>query len=151
MSETGKGGKGARKMLDLDLIFGRTGQQDHDRRDACRSLGEATPIVQSDSLRPSCCDPGDDGRYDDWLEIRHDDGAVSLVHPDHLDDEVIDSSAPCAVCGGIAFWWDLTRGQHCERCQPRTTAERLRELAQRLRERYSTCEPPESDRPAVDS
>lgn len=137
-------------MLDLDLIFGCTEHRHHDRPGARRSIGEAMPIPRGHSFRTSCCDPGDDGRYADWLEIRNDDGTVSFVHPDHVDDEIIDIPAPCPTCQGIVFWWDVTGCQHCERCQPRTTAVRLRKFAQRLRERYSTSEPQENDQSSVD-
>lgn len=92
-------------MLDLDLIFGHPRKTDVRRVD---TLGEEDP-------------------YAGWLEVVNSDGTVGLVHPDHVDDEVIDIPAPCAVCGGIVFWWDMLGRQHCERCEPRTTAERLQE------------------------
>ncbi|MCL4205540.1 MAG: hypothetical protein KJ000_23915 [Pirellulaceae bacterium] len=116
-------------MLDLDLIFGHPRKPDVRRVD---TLGEEDP-------------------YAGWLEVVKSDGTVGLVHPDHADDEIIDMPSACPACGGIVFWWDVTGGQHCERCRPRTTAERLRKLAQRLRERYSTSEPQENDLSAVDS
>jgi hypothetical protein len=68
-----------------------------------------------------------------------------------VDDEIIDIPAPCATCGGIVFWWDVTGGQHCERCQPRTTGERLRRLAEWLRDRHSFRGLQKNDRQTVDS
>jgi hypothetical protein len=51
--------------------------------------------------------------------------------------EIIDIPTPCPTCQGIVFWWDLAGGAYCEACSPRTVGPRLRELAQRLRERYT--------------
>lgn len=80
-----------------------------------------------------------DDRLADWVEI-HAEGRVSLVHPDHVDDLIVDLPEPCPNCGGIVVWWDLLGGTHCEQCEPRTVAQRLRERAEQLRERYSVSE-----------
>jgi hypothetical protein len=73
----------------------------------------------------------------DWSEFTTPDGRHGWQRADVTDLQVIDLPGPCPSCGGIVFWWDVTGGRHCEACSPRTRAIRLREHAQRLRERYA--------------
>ena len=72
----------------------------------------------------------------EWQEVINRDGRRIWQRADVAGCESIDWPTPCEVCGGVLYWWDLRGGQRCERCEPRTTGPRLRELAQRLREQY---------------
>jgi hypothetical protein len=42
-----------------------------------------------------------------------------LVRCDVADLEVRECPPTCPTCNQIAFWWDVTGGQHCEHCTPR--------------------------------
>jgi hypothetical protein len=115
--------------------------------------GDAGPVMVASSLadvdpQPQDLPGGDrhgaDGTQDagpsdidanDWQELTGSDGRRCLVRSDVADCEVVDLQ-PCPVCGCLLAWWDLMGGRHCEACSPRTAGPRLRELAQRLRERY---------------
>ena len=101
---------------------------------------ELLTMLQPQNL-PSGDRHGADGAQDvqpqdsdagDWLDVTDPDGRRCLVRSDAADLQVIDLPAPCPVCGGIVFWWDVTGGAHCEHCEPRTRATWLRERAERL-------------------
>jgi hypothetical protein len=76
-------------------------------------------------------------KYSDWIERPGPDGYATLLAPEMDATETIDTPDPCLRCGGIVMWWDWGGGQHCEKCEPRTKATQLRELAQQLRDRYA--------------
>jgi hypothetical protein len=82
-------------------------------------------------LRPQDSDAAD------WIKYTTANGRQGWQRSDLDGCEIIDPPAPCPDCGGIVFWWDVAGGQHCERCQPPRHGPRLRELAQRLRERHA--------------
>jgi hypothetical protein len=90
------------------------------------AYGNAEP-----GLQPS------DGDQADWTEYTTADGRHGWLRCGSADCEIIDVPEPCLNCTGIVFWWDLAGGQHCEACSPRTAGPRLRELAQRLRQRHA--------------
>ena len=50
---------------------------------------------------------------------------------------VIDPPDPCPECGTLELWQTLAGNWRCLRCDPPTTAQQLRELAQQLRSRYA--------------
>lgn len=70
-----------------------------------------------------------------WLELDRPDGFVSLVRIDAIDQDVADIEE-CPNCGGILAWWDMLGRRHCETCEPRKTAEALRNRAACLRAKY---------------
>ena len=58
--------------------------------------------------------------------------------PDDWPINTIEQPAPCGVCGGIEFWWNVLGRQRCEHCDPEPTrTTRIRELAARLRKNDS--------------
>ena len=66
-------------------------------------------------------------------ELREAD-ARSVDDPEAGDDEhieVIDPPDPCPECGSLELWQTLTGNWRCLRCDPPTTARRLRERAAR--------------------
>jgi ribosomal protein L37AE/L43A len=73
-------------------------------------------------------------RQAEWHERETVEG-WELVRVDVADAEIHDLQ-PCPICGCLEIWQDIGGTWHCERCEPRTAGPRLRELAQRLRERY---------------
>ena len=79
-------------------------------------------------------EPGD-GDATGWIE-RATAAGWELVRTDFADAEIHDLQ-PCPVCGCLERWQDNGGGWHCEACSPRTAGPWLRELAQRLRERYT--------------
>jgi hypothetical protein len=85
-----------------------------------------------------------------WQEYIDPDGRRCLVRSDLADYEIIDLPTPCTVCGGIVAWWDLAGGQHCERCHPRTTGERLRQRAALARTRHPIGAPKTWPLPGAD-
>lgn len=50
-----------------------------------------------------------------------------LLAPDELE--------PCPMCGTLELWQTIAGSWRCQRCDPPTSARRLRELAARLRRR----------------
>jgi hypothetical protein len=70
----------------------------------------------------------------EWIDLQSQGDMAVVVRSDASDLEIIDLPPPCPECGGIAFWWDVLGNGHCERCKPRTEGDRLRKLAQELRE-----------------
>lgn len=72
----------------------------------------------------------------DWTAYRTPDGRCGWQRSDLAGCEIVDLQ-PCPTCGGLERWQDLAGGWHCEQCEPRTAGPRLRELAARLRARYT--------------
>ncbi|MCY2986925.1 MAG: hypothetical protein NTY19_03545 [Planctomycetota bacterium] len=70
-----------------------------------------------------------------WLELDKPDGYVSLARLYVIDHDVADIEE-CPNCGGILAWWDMLGRRHCETCEPRKTAEALRNRAACLRAKY---------------
>jgi len=88
--------------------------------------------------------PADGSQYGDaaeWQEFIDPDGRRCLVRADAAELEIIDVPAPCPVCGGIVFWWDVAGNTHCEACSPLRRSEALRALAAEIRRRH----PPRPD------
>jgi len=73
--------------------------------------------------------------YVGWIERAGPDGCVSLTHPDHTTDVYIDPPDPCPDCDSLESWWSPRGDRFCMKCDPPTTALRLRELATRLKNR----------------
>jgi hypothetical protein len=71
-----------------------------------------------------------------WSEYTAPEGRHGWQRADLAGCQVVDLQ-PCPNCGGLLVWWDVTGGRHCEDCSPTKAGPRLREVAQRLRERYA--------------
>ncbi len=73
---------------------------------------------------------------DPWIEQFDVDGCLWLVNPQCLDlfnVEVVDPPEPCSECETLELWQSLTGKWKCLRCDPPTTAQRLRERVARIR------------------
>lgn len=70
-----------------------------------------------------------------WLELEQPDGCFALVRVDAIDQQVVEIQE-CPKCGGVLAWWDMLGRRHCEACEPRKTAEALRNRAAYLRAKY---------------
>jgi hypothetical protein len=100
---------------------------------------EATSVM----LRPGTENHGGDGETTtgsvdeaDWSEYTTADGRDGLRRVDVADQQDIAPEA-CPTCNGSERWQDFGGGWHCERCEPRTRATRLRERARQVRGRYA--------------
>jgi TubC N-terminal docking domain len=62
---------------------------------------------------------------------------VAVIGPDGWPIDSIDPNelSPCPTCGRYEFWQSGAGNWRCEHCEPPTTALRLLELADRLRQR----------------
>ena len=51
-------------------------------------------------------------------------------------DDCIEPPEPCPGCGGISFWWNPLGNRRCTTCRPPTAARKLRQRAERIRQRH---------------
>ena len=77
--------------------------------------------------------------YVGWIERIGPDGRAMLIHPDYAGDVYIDPPDGCPTCGGMMFWWNPRGDRFCVKCDPPTTALRLRELATQLKHETFVC------------
>ena len=93
-------------------------------RRALNRLASATPIG-----------PDSKPRDLEFIEVVRPDGGRSWIHPDYANEDfqVIDPPDPCPECGKLELWQTMAGNWRCLRCDPPTTARRLRQAATRLK------------------
>ncbi len=52
--------------------------------------------------------------------------AVPDPFADWADEDMVPPPDPCPKCGGLATWWDMAGGAHCQRCESAGLAESFR-------------------------
>jgi len=64
-------------------------------------------------------------QFADWVRRQDATGRWGREAPDLPEwhrwwahpENVIEPSEPCPRCGSLEKWWDLTGGEHCQRCE----------------------------------
>ena len=71
----------------------------------------------------------------EYVKLIRPDGGRSWIHRGYANEdfEEIDPPDPCSECGKLELWQTMAGNWRCLRCDPPTTARRLRRLAARLR------------------
>ena len=87
-------------------------------------------MLQRDAPDNETIDP-----FADWIECEDSDGRMTLIRPDLVGNvlEAIDPPDECSECGSLWLWQSVLGNWYCQRCNPPEPADRLIELAKRLR------------------
>jgi hypothetical protein len=85
----------------------------------------------------------EDAEASEWTE-RETAYGWTYERADAAGLDIVDIPAPCPECGGIAFWFDLAGGAHCEACSPpKSSTKSLRERAAESHQLHSVTRTPD--------